>query len=52
MQISEIDTIQDLEAWLKENMPGATLLEGETGIVIHTNLVSTIGGYLHEKEGK
>jgi hypothetical protein len=31
-------------------MPGAEVKEGEGGIVIHTNLISTMGGYLHERE--
>jgi hypothetical protein len=52
MQLQEIDTIQDLKVWVKENMQGATVEEGEGGIVIRTNLISTMGGYLHEREGE
>jgi hypothetical protein len=52
MQLQEIDTLQDLKLWVKENMQGATVEEGEGGIVIRTNLISTMGGYLHEREGE
>ena len=50
MNLSEIDTLNELKEWIKENMPGAEVKEGEGGIVIHTNLISTMGGYLHERE--
>ena len=49
MNLQEIDTIQDMREWVKMNMPGATVEEGEGGIVIHTNLESSMGGYLHER---
>ena len=52
MELQEIDTLQDLELWARENMPGATVEEGEGGIVIRINLISTMGGYLHEREGE
>lgn len=52
MELNAVDTIQDLKLWVEENMPGATVGEGEGGIVIHTNLISTMGGYLHEREGE
>lgn len=53
IQLNEIDTIQDLKKWVEENMPGARLTEDSAGdIVIHTGLVSTMGGYLHEREGE
>lgn len=52
MQLQEIDTIQDLKVWVEENMQGATVEEGEGGVVIRTNLISTMGGYLHEREGE
>jgi hypothetical protein len=53
MQLNEVDTIQDLKIWVKENMPGARLTEDSAGdIVIHTGLISTMGGYLHEREGE
>jgi hypothetical protein len=53
MQLQEIDTIQDLKLWVEENMPGARLTEDSAGdIVIHTGLISTMGGYLHEREGE
>jgi hypothetical protein len=52
MKIEEIDTLQDLKVWVGENMQGATVEEGEGGIVIRTNLISTMGGYLHEREGE
>jgi hypothetical protein len=52
MRLSEIDTIQDLKEWVEENMPGSRLTEDSAGdIVIHTGLMSTMGGYLHEREG-
>lgn len=50
MELDHVDTIQDFKLWLGENMPGSTVSEGESGIVIHTNLISTMGGYLHERE--
>ena len=51
MKLSEIDTIQDLKEWVEENMPGASVREDINGtLVIHTNLISTMGGYLHEIE--
>lgn len=50
MQLQEIDTIQDLKIWVEENMPKASVEEGEGGIVIRTNLGSAMGGYLYEKE--
>ncbi len=52
MQLQEIDTLQDLRLWVEENMQGATAEEDEGGIVIRTNLISTLGGYLHEREGE
>jgi hypothetical protein len=52
MKLQEVDTIQDLKDWVEANMPGARLTEDSAGdIVIHTGLVSTMGGYLH-KEGE
>ena len=52
MQLQEIDTLQDLKLWVEENMQGAMVEEGADGIVIRTNLISTMGGYLHEREGE
>jgi hypothetical protein len=54
MTLDQVNTIQDLKAWLRENMPGATLEEGEGGITISTGLESTMGGYLYpiEREGE
>jgi hypothetical protein len=53
MQLQEIDTLQDLKIWVEENMSGATLAEDTAGnLVIHLNLYSTMGGYLHEREGE
>jgi PHP family Zn ribbon phosphoesterase len=46
MRLDEIDTLNDLKLWLGENMPAATLSEGEGGITINTGLVSSMGGYL------
>jgi hypothetical protein len=51
MQLQEVDTIQDLKVWVGENMQGATVEEGEGGIVIRTNLASSMGGYLYERGG-
>jgi len=49
VRLQEVDTIQDLKEWVEENMPGARLTEDSAGdIVIHTGLMSTMGGYLHE----
>ena len=51
MQLQEIDTLQDLKLWVEENMPSASVREDMHGtLVIHTNLISTMGGYLHKKE--
>lgn len=50
MQLQEVDTIQDLILWVEENMQGATVEEGEGGVIIRTNLISTMGGYLHPIE--
>ena len=53
MRLQEVDTIQDLTEWVSENMPGARLTQDSAGdIVIHTGLHSTMGGYLHEREGE
>ena len=52
MQLQEVDTIQELKEWVSENMAGAIVEEDEGGIVIRTNLISTMGGYLHEREGE
>lgn len=53
MQLQEVDTLQDLKAWVEENMPGASVREDMHGtLVIHTNLVSTMGGYLYGKESE
>ena len=52
MQLQEVDTIQDLRVWVEENMPGATVEEGEDGIVIRTNLGSSMGGYLFDREAE
>jgi hypothetical protein len=53
MQLQEIDTLQDLILWAKENMPSALIVETEGEIIIQTGLESTMGGYLHpiEREG-
>ncbi len=50
MQLQEIDTLQDLILWAKENMPGALIVETEGEIIIQTGLESTMGGYLHPVE--
>lgn len=51
MKLQEIDTIQDLKEWVEENMQGAEVYEDMHGtLVIRTNLVSTMGGYLYKKE--
>ena len=53
MQLQEIDTLQDLKLWVEENMPNASVREDMHGtLIIHTNLISTMGGYLHEREGE
>lgn len=51
MNLQEIDTLQDLILWVKENMPGA-YVESEGEVTIYTGLVSTMGGYLHERESE
>ena len=52
MQLQEVDTLQDLKVWVEENMQGAIVEEGEGGIIIRTNLGSSMGGYLFEREGE
>lgn len=52
MTLDGIDTLSDLKLWLSENMPTATLVEGEGGITISTGLESTMGGYLSPIEGE
>jgi hypothetical protein len=53
MQLQEIDTLQDLKLWVEENMKGAHVtIDSGGSLVIHINLVSTMGGYLHEREGE
>ena len=50
MQLQEVDTIEDLKVWVEENMQGAEVYEDIHGtLVIRTNLISTMGGYLHER---
>ena len=53
MELDHVDTFSDLKLWLSENMPTATLAEGEGGITISTGLESAMGGYLSpiEREG-
>ena len=46
LNLSDIDTLNELEEWVKENMPGAKVEEGEGGIIINTGLESSMGGYL------
>ena len=53
MKLQEIDTLKDLKEWVEENMQGAEVYEDMYGtLVIRTNLVSTMGGYLHEQGGE
>jgi hypothetical protein len=52
VKLQEVDTLKDLKEWVEENMKGAEVYEDMYGtLVIRTNLVSTMGGYLH-KEGE
>jgi len=52
MQLQEIDTLQDLKLWVQKNMKGAHVTIDSAGsLVIHTNLISTMGGYLYPVEG-
>ena len=51
MQLEAVDTLQDLKLWVEENMAGAEVYEDMYGtLVIRTNLISTMGGYLCERE--
>ena len=53
MSLNDVDTINDLREWVNENLPNSRLTEDSAGnIVIHTNLTSSMGGYLHEIEGE
>lgn len=49
MNLSAVDTIQDLREWVAENMIGAEVtidIEGE--VVISTGLTYGMGGYLFD----
>ena len=49
MNLSAVDTVQDLAQGVTENMPGARLtVDSEGDIVIHTGLGAAMGGYLYE----
>lgn len=48
MNLTEVDTIQDLCEWAREHMQGALVVETEGEIIIQTGLTSTMGGYLAE----
>jgi hypothetical protein len=50
MNLQEIDTIQDLREWVKENLPKAYIESTESEVVIHLGLVETMGGYLEVAE--
>jgi hypothetical protein len=51
MNLTEVDTIQDLKEWVTDNMPRAHVTIDSAGtLVIHTGLIETMGGYLHPKE--
>jgi hypothetical protein len=50
MELQEIDTLQDLILWVKENMPGA-YVESEGEVTIYTGLATSMGGYLHPVRG-
>jgi len=53
VNLQEVDTIQELKQWVEENMTRARVTEDSAGdIVIHTGLISTMGGYLHERGGE
>jgi hypothetical protein len=54
MSRSGVETLSDLREWVRKNFPGATVEEGEGGVIIRTGLETSMGGYLHpiEKEGE
>jgi hypothetical protein len=55
VKLDEVETLNDLKLWVKENMPRAEVYEDMYGtLVIRTGLESSMGGYLHpiEREGK
>jgi hypothetical protein len=53
MNLTEVDTIQDLREWVTDNMPGAEVRVDMHGtVIIHTHLMDTAGGYLYPKEGE
>ena len=55
MKLDEVETLNDLKEWLKENLPKAEVYEDMYGtLVIRTGLTSSMGGYLHpiEREGE
>lgn len=51
MNLTEVDTIQDLREWVADNMQGAEVRVDMHGtVIIYTHLMDTAGGYLHPKE--
>ena len=55
MKLDEVETLNDLKLWVKENMPRAEVYEDMYGtLVIRTGLESSMGGYLSpiEREGE
>ena len=47
---AEVETVQDLKAWLDENMLTARLDEEGGEIIIRTGLIDEMGGVLHPAE--
>jgi hypothetical protein len=53
MDINEVETKDDLQKWIMQFFPEATVQLSDEGLVIKTGVDVTMGGYLHpisEKE--
>jgi hypothetical protein len=47
MEIAEVDTKEDLQAWIIQFMPDAKVELSSEGVVIKTGMDVAMGGYLY-----
>ena len=50
MKIQEVETLEHLREWVKENLPGALVELSDKDVIIRTGLDIDLGGYLHPIE--
>ena len=51
MDIKEVETVNDLRAWVNENLaPGKVTIDGKGEVVIHTGLTVEMNGMLYPLE--